>query len=279
MMAARPADAAAHLADAAADTADTCLRQPTKAELRLITQRVALMRKNGLLTTVMDELDCAGLTLAMPWQQAESPLSQRDTPEGVCIRCEEETDHVAIADLLRAAFPTAAEALLVERLRVLPTHEPALFLVAVAEGRVVGHAAISHVDAPGATQATACLATLAVDAAWRQRGVGTALALTGLDRCRRHSVCAVFAQGRGVKWGRFGFRPLAKAWPRLASKRAHNEVGIELLPGALAHAKGGVNYPAAAWEMGTTPPNFAIDSAEPEGLVRKPSLVARESEA
>ena len=226
------------------------LREACKAELRLIAQRVSCMRRHGMAATMEDELQALGITLKFPWEAPPIMGPRRAMPPGTILRRETTgADRSAVYELLCSTFGSSFEADLLGSLRSLPTHDPALFLVAVADGRVVGHVAFSHVDCPHAARPTVALASLAVHEAYRARGIGTSLVLHGLDRCRAQGVGAVWVQGSARFYGRLGFRLLKKAWPKIRSpwlKHKH-DMGLELIPGTLAHAHGSIVYPPEAW--------------------------------
>jgi putative acetyltransferase len=227
------------------------MRQASKAELILVSQRVCAMKKYAphMQASIQDELRALGITSGMPWEAASRTPARRSSPAGVTIRRETGADASAVAELLRAAFGTSVEASLVERLRELPSHDPSLFLVAVAGGRVVGHIALSHVECPGAAHPTVALGPLAVLEPWRRNGIAACLVLHGMDRCRGRGVGAVWVQGSVAYYRRFGFRLLSKAWPRISTpwQLARHDMGLELIPGTLDSAGGPIAYPSHAW--------------------------------
>jgi putative acetyltransferase len=118
----------------------------------------------------------------------------------VTIRPERAADHAAVRELLLAAFPTAAEADLVGKLRA--DGDAAIALVAVSEGRIAGHAVFSPMKAP---MRALGLAPVAVAEDWRRRGIAARLIEAGLDRARRGGWQAVFVLGDPAYYGRFGF--------------------------------------------------------------------------
>lgn len=162
----------------------------------------------------------------------------------VVVRGEGAGDRWAVRAVNEAAFGGCAEADLVERLH---DEGDALFgLVAEAEGRVVGHILFSRlpIDTADKTIAAAPLAPLAVLPEWQGRGIGSALARHGLDRCRERQVAAVVVLGDPSYYGRFGFR--AETAARLHSPwSGPHLMAIELVPGELAGGAGVARYAAA----------------------------------
>lgn len=145
----------------------------------------------------------------------------------VSVRPEASGDREAIDRLLRAAFPTSAEARLVERL--CGDGDAVSSLVAVEAGDVVGHVLFSRLRAPASALA---LAPLAVRADRRRRGIGARLVEAGLDRAKREGWRAVVVLGDPAWYRRFGFRP--EAVQGMASPYAGPALmGLALVPGGL----------------------------------------------
>lgn len=119
----------------------------------------------------------------------------------IAIRPERPEDAPAIRSILVAAFGGEDEARLVERLRA--DGDAALSLVAVEEGRVVGHVLFSRLAAPFPALA---LAPLAVDPARQRSGIGAALVRAGVATAGREAWAGVFVLGEPAYYGRFGFR-------------------------------------------------------------------------
>lgn len=157
------------------------------------------------------------------------------------IRAERITDVAAIQTLIRAAFPTDAEARLVERLR--GADRLTVSLVAETEGFVVGHVAFSPVTVAQPVVAPGIgLAPLAVLAEYRCRGIGSALVRAGIDACRAANFGWCVVLGEPEFYGRFGFRSAA-------ASGLTDEYGggaafqvLELRQGALPHGAGLVRY-------------------------------------
>ncbi len=121
------------------------------------------------------------------------------------IRPEKPEDIPAIHALNAAAFPTPAEADLVDTLREQDAH--VLSLVAEDEDRVVGHILFSpvvietasgHIDALG-------LAPMAVLPERQREGIGSRLVATGLTQCTALDYPAVVVLGHPDYYPRFGF--------------------------------------------------------------------------
>ncbi len=127
--------------------------------------------------------------------------------DGVMIvETENSIHYTPIRQVLAEAFPTLAEADLVERLR----HDGAMriALVATQEGRVVGHVAFSEMRAPFRALG---LAPVAVAADRRRQGIAAALISAGLEQARAEAWEAVFVLGDPAYYQRFGFRADAAA--------------------------------------------------------------------
>jgi putative acetyltransferase len=127
------------------------------------------------------------------------------------IRTETQTDHVAIDEVLGAAFARAPGGGHVER-RIVGAlrNEGALTLSLVADidGRIAGHIAFSPVIAGDTAQGWYGLGPLAVAPGDQKHGIGSALVLAGiaeLERLRAHG-CVVL--GEPDYYSRFGFRQL-----------------------------------------------------------------------
>jgi putative acetyltransferase len=134
------------------------------------------------------------------------------------IRHETAADIGAVHDLLVSAFPTVAEAELVDRLR--RDADLVLSLVATdAQGSVIGHVAFPRlrvVDLGGEYPAVG-LALLAVGEAHRRHGIGAGLVQRGLAQLRAQDETLVFVLGDPAYYSRFGFsaesaRPYTSAY-------------------------------------------------------------------
>ena len=161
------------------------------------------------------------------------------------IRTEIPVDAAGIDRLLRSAFPTGAEADLVQELR----EDGLLTLGVVAtddEGGVVGYVAFCPVDIQGEDRNWVGLAPLAVEASLRKQGLGQQLVYEGLDSLNEFGYAAVVVLGEPAYYRRFGFKPAAShdlhcRWP--GTQDAFQL--FTLSDDALTHASGEVVFPAA----------------------------------
>lgn len=113
-------------------------------------------------------------------------------------------DHAAIRTVETAAFPSPAEADLVEALRA--AGDAVLELVAETDGRIVGHLLFSRlwVEAAGRRFAAVALAPVAVHPDRQAEGVGSALIEEAHRRLRRRERLSVVL-GEPAYYRRFGY--------------------------------------------------------------------------
>ncbi len=150
--------------------------------------------------------------------------------------------------LVRSAFLTApvsdgCEQDLVKRLRSSPGYLPDLELVAVEEGRIVGHILTTRITIDGRTGPVDALevAPLCVALERRGRGLGAQLMEETLRRGRAAGFPAVFLVGDPRYYGRFGFRPVAELGIRNAGPVPDDVVlGVALMPDVLEGVGGSV---------------------------------------
>lgn len=124
------------------------------------------------------------------------------------IRYAKQSDHLAIAALVEAAFGRADEARLVEALRA---DGDAMFeLVADEDDAVVGHILFSRLHADRA-ELIAALAPVSVAPDRQSSGLGSALVRAGLESAREFGAFGVLVLGNPAYYGRFGFTAEAAA--------------------------------------------------------------------
>jgi len=123
------------------------------------------------------------------------------------IRAERPGDQRAIFDVVEAAFGSAIEARLVDRIRDSPNFVPELSLVVELDGRIVGHVMVSFVALQdGDARHRVCsLAPLAVAPAFHGRGVGGALVREVAEKVDARGEPLIVLEGSPAYYVRFGF--------------------------------------------------------------------------
>jgi putative acetyltransferase len=161
------------------------------------------------------------------------------------IRAETTADWPAIRDVNVRAFRRDNEARLVETLRASTYFVPALSLVAVDDGRVVGHILFSRIFIRNAGREVPALALapVAVLPEHQRRGIGAALIRYGLEECRRLGHRIVVVVGHPDYYPRFGFSS-ARAKGLEASFPDPVFMVQALTPDALDGVCGTVEYPS-----------------------------------
>jgi putative acetyltransferase len=159
------------------------------------------------------------------------------------LRCETPEDIPAIHHIHTAAFGRPNEADLVDRLR--DHHALTISLVAVKDGRLVGHIAFSLVTITSdtATIAALGLAPMAILPAYQRRGIGSQLVEAGLTACHHTPYGIVVVLGHPHYYPRFGFapgKPMGIVWEHDAPDEAF--MVKEIQEGALAQLRGVVKY-------------------------------------
>lgn len=122
----------------------------------------------------------------------------------IAIRHAGPADHAAIRTVETAAFPSPAEADLVEALRA--AGDAVLELVAETDGRIVGHLLFSRlwVEAAGRRFAAVALGPVAVHPDRQAEGVGSAL-IEEAHRRLRHRERLSVVLGEPAYYRRFGY--------------------------------------------------------------------------
>jgi putative acetyltransferase len=151
-------------------------------------------------------------------------------------------DHLAIHDVNHAAFGREDEADLVDRLR--RDGEALMEIVAVEEGRVIGHILFSRMTVePGRPVTIAALAPVAVEPGRQRHGVGSAMVRRGLEACAQAGIQAVIVLGHPDFYPRFGFSA-ALAEKVRAPFSGPAFMALELAPGSIRQGDA-VHYAAA----------------------------------
>ncbi len=159
------------------------------------------------------------------------------------IRDEKPEDHLAIHAVHTAAFGRAQEGDLVDALR--RNNALTISLVAVKDGGIVGHIALSPVMITSDTVTIEALglAPMAVLPAYQRRGIGSQLVAAGLAACRTTPYGIVVVLGHPHYYPRFGFttaKPHGIVWEHDAPEEAF--MVCEVKEGALGQVQGVVQY-------------------------------------
>jgi putative acetyltransferase len=155
------------------------------------------------------------------------------------IRAETPGDIAGIRLVEAEAFPTHAEADLVDRLR--DDGCTVLSLIAVLDRQIIGHAMLSRMQEP---RGSLGLGPVAVLSAHRQRGVAAGLIREGLSRAKADGWVAIFVLGDPAYYGRFGFSAALAA--RFGSPYAGRHLmGLELQSDGLNVRTGPLKYAQA----------------------------------
>ncbi len=137
----------------------------------------------------------------------------------VRIRPEQPRDAAAVRQVLVSAFPSSAEADLVEQLRAGGKID--VSLVADIDGDIIGHVAFTRVSFdPPLDFLAHGLGPLAVVPGHERHAVGRRLVQNGLAACHARDACMVVVLGDPKYYRRFGFEPASRHGLR-------NEFGVE----------------------------------------------------
>jgi putative acetyltransferase len=158
------------------------------------------------------------------------------------IRDETREDAAAIRDVNETAFGGPVEGRLVDMLR--SANKAVISLVAVDQGRVVGHILFSPVTIAQAPETFSAvgLAPLSVLPEFQNQGIGLELVRHGLEACKRKGYDLVVVLGHTHYYPRFGF-VRARDYGLDNQYNALDEfMVLELKEGALQSAGGLVMY-------------------------------------
>ncbi|ASZ12731.1 N-acetyltransferase [Chitinophaga pendula] len=166
----------------------------------------------------------------------------------ISIREEQEGDRALVFEINKQAFGRPEEAMLVDQLRKSAAFIPELSLVAVVHSKVVGHILFTQIKIHHPDQAlpyttALALAPLAVLPGFQHNGIGGALITNGLRIATALGHNAVIVMGHEAYYPKFGFIP-AEKWQIKAPFEVpeSNFMAVELIPHALDHAAGTVEY-------------------------------------
>lgn len=174
--------------------------------------------------------------------------------EGVVIRPEREADHVAIAEVVRAAFFRHPDdvASFVERIRASEEFVPALALVAEDSSGVIAHLMLSWVGVEGGSRPRILnLTPMSVRPDRQGVGVGSRLIRDALDRAEAAREPAVMVEGISTYYPRFGFeRASALGFVVPHPKIPDEAFMVKRLPGYRPDLAGRIVYPVAFRALG-----------------------------
>jgi putative acetyltransferase len=167
----------------------------------------------------------------------------------VAIRSAAPEDLQGIRSVHLAAFPTALEANLVDKLD--GSGDVLISLVAEDCGRIVGHVLFSRMDVEADERVVAGmgLAPVAVLPDYQSRGIGTSLIHAALRLAEARGADIVFVLGDPEYYGRFGF-DAATAAPFQSPYRGPHFQALVLRPGFKPPRSGRADYAAAFAELG-----------------------------
>lgn len=175
-----------------------------------------------------------------------------EAPEGLIIRPELSNDYGKITELNNRAFGRPGEGRLVEALRHNHLFIKGLSLVAVLQGKLVGHILFFPIliRGEGKIFRSLALAPMAVLPQYQRIGIGTALVSTGIDEARAGKHGSVIVLGHRDYYPRFGFIP-ASRYGIFPPFPVPDDVflAIELFPEGLKGVKGTVEYPPEFGEI------------------------------
>lgn len=128
------------------------------------------------------------------------------------IRPETANEYDAVCDLVEEAFKSARysegdEQELVKSIRASKAYIPALSLVAVEDGELIGHIMLSRlcIRNDAGDREALIVAPLSVSLPFRSLGVGTALMHAALEKARELGCGAVLLLGNPEYYHRFGY--------------------------------------------------------------------------
>lgn len=124
------------------------------------------------------------------------------------IRQEQQSDHLAIAHVTAAAFAglehsDQSEPLIIEKLRAADALT--ISLVAIEEGKLIGHVAFSPVTIDHVFSNWFGLGPVSVEPSYQKRGTGSALIRQALDQLRAQGAAGCVVLGDPIYYSRFGF--------------------------------------------------------------------------
>jgi len=163
------------------------------------------------------------------------------------IHPEDKNQISAIYEINKNAFGREAEAKLVDLLRYSKTFIPELSLIAMVNGKAVGHILFTEIkikNSNGYEYESLALAPMAVLSEYQRQGVGTRMIRAGLSIAKQLGHKSIIVLGHAKYYPQFGFLP-AKNWNIKAPFDISNEsfMALELVKDGLKNISGTVEYP------------------------------------
>lgn len=169
------------------------------------------------------------------------------------IRAERTDEYATVEQIHTLAFAGEREAKVVARARHSLQFIPELSLVAVAEGRPIGHILFSQVglqDDQGVMRKVMVLGPLAIHPDFQSRGAGKRLIEEGLSTLEAMKVPLVLVRGHAHYYPKFGFVPSVQMDIRPPFAIAEEEYMAKPLSAYRPEFRGTVRYPPAFAEVG-----------------------------
>jgi len=166
----------------------------------------------------------------------------------ITLRKEQEKDLESIAMVNDMAFGRKAESKLIDALRNTTEFIPELSVVAVVDGKVIGHILFYPISiiAGKKKHTSLALAPMSVLPAFHKKSIGKLLVIYGLQVAKDIGRKSVIVLGHPSYYPKFGFEPASK-WNIKSPFPAPDEafLAIELEKGSLEKVSGTVIYPKA----------------------------------
>ena len=184
-------------------------------------------------------------------QRTGLPLFHQTCNELV-VRPEQKAEVTRIREIIQEAFDpmpfsTGREWELVEKVRQSESYIPALSLVAVCDGNLVGHSLISlaHIEDKKKKHGTLVLGPVSVLPAYQRQGIGREMIEIGIEAARRLPLPVMIVVGDPVYYSQFGFEmavPRDIHMPFGFDEEEYLQV-LALKPDAFRHVRGVIKYP------------------------------------
>jgi predicted N-acetyltransferase YhbS len=162
------------------------------------------------------------------------------------IRPEKPQDYLAISQVNNLAFKQQNEAKLVAKIRHSDRYIPQLSLVAELNHKIIGYIMFSYVDlvTKEITKIIA-LAPVAVLPEYQNKGIGSLLVKTGLEKATKISSSIVIVLGNPQFYTRFGFKPAVNFGIESAFDVPNKYFMVKFLSEKVRNYQGKIIYPAA----------------------------------